>query len=385
MRDEGSYLGRYMQRFRRERNLTMSDLAEKLGVSPATVSRWEQGKVRPAKNYRDALADLMGADASELEILALKPVGSSNQTEDYWRREKELLAIGNDATRPLAVRRRALAQVIQTEADPWPPGLIEAYVGIFRNDALPLLDRLDLAFSVSAYGDPMRDDRVLLRDQALLQGLLPPKHKFEIASETGGATGLKMLLDFLADEDPKISRDARDRLGWLSHREREADAVRRAAFAASLGTAVRVGHVFVSYVREDADVVGRLQADLRTRGVELWKDTDRLRPGDRWRREISSAIRAGDAFIAVFSTASEAKPRSYMREELLQAIEELRLRPGDRAWFFPVLVSECRLPRLQIGPNEFLSDLQYAALYRDWDRVVAELAYALLDATVHHD
>jgi hypothetical protein len=344
------------------------------GGDDGTVRVWDRGSAEERA--------VLACRAGELEVLALRRDTDESQSADYWAREKELLAIGNDTTRPLSIRRRALGEVIQTEADPWPPGLIEAYSTILSDDSLPLLERLDLAFSVSAYGDPMEETRAQLIQEALRPDVLPPKQLFQVAAQVGGVWGLETLLRLQSDPDRAIAREATERLNWLAHREREAEAVRRAASAASLGNEVHVGHVFVSYVREDADVVARLQADLRERGIELWKDTERLRPGDRWRREISSAIRGGDAFVAIFSAASAQKRRSYMREELLQAVAELRLRPGDRAWFFPVVVSECELPRMQIGPNEYLSDLQYAPLHRDWDGGVAALAVALLEATV---
>jgi hypothetical protein len=52
-----------------------------------------------------------------------------------------------------------------------------------------------------------------------------------------------------------------------------------------------------------------------------------------------------------------------MREEILVAIEELRLRPRDRAWFFPVKLSPCDIPAIPIGANETLADIQHLELF----------------------
>ena len=37
-------VGRFIAALRKEKNLTQEQLAEKLGISNKTVSRWEQGK-----------------------------------------------------------------------------------------------------------------------------------------------------------------------------------------------------------------------------------------------------------------------------------------------------------------------------------------------------
>lgn len=124
----------------------------------------------------------------------------------------------------------------------------------------------------------------------------------------------------------------------------------------------------------------RLVAELRRFGLPVWRDSERLRPGERWRTRISQAIREGDAFVAVFSSASEERERTYMREEVIQAADELRLRPATREWFFPVVLSKCELPHIRIGPGETLDDLQYVDLALDWDAGVQRLAVALQDA-----
>jgi tetratricopeptide (TPR) repeat protein len=137
-------------------------------------------------------------------------------------------------------------------------------------------------------------------------------------------------------------------------------------------------HVFVSYVREDADLVEQLADELRLRGVTVWLDKDALKPGSRWKDEITNAIRTGAFFLACFSDSAEAKERSYMREELALAIEELRLRSTDRAWFIPLLLSPCELPDRAIGGGARLSDLHFVDLSRDWQAGIAKLLDALV-------
>ena len=42
------------------------------------------------------------------------------------------------------------------------------------------------------------------------------------------------------------------------------------------------GHVFISYVREDAQHVDRLELILEAAGVQVWRDTEALWPGQDW-------------------------------------------------------------------------------------------------------
>ena len=58
--------------------------------------------------------------------------------------------------------------------------------------------------------------------------------------------------------------------------------------------------VFISYVRENTEIVDKLCKGLRSRGIEVWLDRRDLGAGVRWKREIPRAIREGTFFIACF-------------------------------------------------------------------------------------
>jgi hypothetical protein len=132
--------------------------------------------------------------------------------------------------------------------------------------------------------------------------------------------------------------------------------------------------VFVSYVREDQDVVDRLGKELNAYGINVWLDKTQLGPGYRWKDEIRKAISEGDFFIACFSEAYERRAKSYMNEELTLAIEELRQRPAERAWFIPVLLSKCEVPARSIGAGETLRDIQWVEFYRNWEEGIDRIA-----------
>ena len=59
-------VGRFIAALRKEKNLTQEQLAEKLGISNKTVSRWEQGKGFPDVSLLQELCELLDISVSEL-------------------------------------------------------------------------------------------------------------------------------------------------------------------------------------------------------------------------------------------------------------------------------------------------------------------------------
>lgn len=60
-------LGVKLNRLRRERGLTLAQVASVLSVSKPTVWAWEKGKARPVAERMEAIAQVLGVEASELE------------------------------------------------------------------------------------------------------------------------------------------------------------------------------------------------------------------------------------------------------------------------------------------------------------------------------
>ena len=63
-------------------------------------------------------------------------------------------------------------------------------------------------------------------------------------------------------------------------------------------------HVFISHVKENAEIVSTLRNDLEKWGIRVWQSTDGIPPGSRWKKIIKTAIRNGKYFIACFSSPS---------------------------------------------------------------------------------
>jgi transcriptional regulator with XRE-family HTH domain len=88
-------IGSYISRKHREKNLTQEQLAEKLGVSNKTISKWENGKCMPdysiieqvCRELSVTLSELMdGEDATEDSVR----VYDEAQILDLLRRMQEL-------------------------------------------------------------------------------------------------------------------------------------------------------------------------------------------------------------------------------------------------------------------------------------------------------
>jgi HEAT repeat protein len=128
-----------------------------------------------------------------------------------------------------------------------------------------------------------------------------------------------------------------------------------------------MSHVFISYVREDAETIDKLRAVLKAYEVPTWVDWADLKPGCRWKDAIRAAIQDGIFYLACFSSAYAKRATSDMNEELVLAIDELRQRATDKAWFIPVLLDDGEVPDRSIGGGETLRSLQWVNLSKDWD------------------
>ena len=139
------------------------------------------------------------------------------------------------------------------------------------------------------------------------------------------------------------------------------------------------GHVFISYVREDGKRVDRLQAILEGAGLSVWRDTASIWPGQDWRLEIRNAIRSGSlAFIACFSENSERREASYQNEELVLAVEQMRVRRPGVPWLIPVRFAECSIPDLDLGAGRMLDSLQHVDLFDGtWEQGVPRILGAV--------
>ena len=91
-------IGAFLQSLRKEKALTQEQLAEKIGVSRRTISRWETGNNMPDLDVLVELADLYSVDLREIlngerksERMDQEMKETVLQVADYSNEEKERL------------------------------------------------------------------------------------------------------------------------------------------------------------------------------------------------------------------------------------------------------------------------------------------------------
>ncbi|NCB93090.1 MAG: XRE family transcriptional regulator [Clostridia bacterium] len=89
-----SVTGKFIAQKRREKNLTQEQLAEQLGVSNKTISKWETGKCMPDYSVVEKLCGVLGITVSELmdgeEANDSIRIYDDEQILDLLRRTQEL-------------------------------------------------------------------------------------------------------------------------------------------------------------------------------------------------------------------------------------------------------------------------------------------------------
>lgn len=75
--------GAVIRRLRENKNMTQSELAEKIGVSPKTVSKWETAKGLPDISLLDALAAAL--EVSVMELMSGNTVVNRNISANMMR------------------------------------------------------------------------------------------------------------------------------------------------------------------------------------------------------------------------------------------------------------------------------------------------------------
>jgi hypothetical protein len=114
--------------------------------------------------------------------------------------------------------------------------------------------------------------------------------------------------------------------------------------------------VFISYVREDREVVESVCAGLREAGFDIWMDTS-LEPGVHWDASIEEQLIASDLFLVFVSEALLNKPFSYVNKEIDLALERQRYARHGTKFVVPIQLGDAPIhPRLRELQVERLAD-----------------------------
>jgi hypothetical protein len=109
---------------------------------------------------------------------------------------------------------------------------------------------------------------------------------------------------------------------------------------------------FFSYSRKDSDFALRLAEDLRAAGANVWLDQLDIELGQRWAREVETALISCPLVLVILSCSSVESPN--VQNEITFALEEKKV-------IIPILYGECRI-LLE------LRGLQFADFRTDYDR-----------------
>ena len=101
--------------------------------------------------------------------------------------------------------------------------------------------------------------------------------------------------------------------------------------------------IFISYVREDLDLIRPLYDKLVEKGYNVWLDEKMLLPGQDWKSEIYKAIRKSKIFIACLSSNSLTK-RGFFQKELKIGIDFYEQYPEGQIYLIPTLLEHCKVP-----------------------------------------
>ena len=123
-------LARVLRRLREDANLTIEQVAEKLDLSPSTVSRMETAQVGVRPNDLRPLLDIYGVGGVQRDEL-LK-LARERRQQAWWNRYKDLQSVA------LASLERGTSSILQWSAL-LVPGLLqtEAYTRAILGDRLP--------------------------------------------------------------------------------------------------------------------------------------------------------------------------------------------------------------------------------------------------------
>lgn len=75
-------LGKTISKYRKEKGLKQSELAELMGVSQSYIARWETDRIRPRKNSLEQLSQVLEVPVEKLLIGGKEGLASSLDIDD---------------------------------------------------------------------------------------------------------------------------------------------------------------------------------------------------------------------------------------------------------------------------------------------------------------
>jgi hypothetical protein len=132
------------------------------------------------------------------------------------------------------------------------------------------------------------------------------------------------------------------------------------------------GAIFISYAREDEEMVKRLKADLERMGCLVWYDRERLKPGVNWHNVLEDEVKDRCAlFLSVVSRKTESEVESYYHIERNWAAYRAEFFASGEEFYIPVAIDDSPMP-FQREPRQFRK-VQATRLIDDEGRIDAKV------------
>lgn len=101
--------------------------------------------------------------------------------------------------------------------------------------------------------------------------------------------------------------------------------------------------IFLSYAREDRELVEGLYDQLAGGGLKPWMDTRDILPGEAWQSSVQTAIRSSSLFLVCLSQKAVDR-RGYVQREIRHALDLWREMLESDLYVIPVKLEECPVP-----------------------------------------
>jgi TIR domain len=129
-----------------------------------------------------------------------------------------------------------------------------------------------------------------------------------------------------------------------------------------------VRRFFVSYSHEDAEIVSPVIRLLRSTGAPIFRDSDGISPGKRWRVVLDNSLRGSDVVIVFWSR--RAKESAEVESEWRKALEL-------KKDIIPVLLDETPVD-VSLGEYQWIDFRSIIKLGHPWESILEELAQLIL-------
>lgn len=129
--------------------------------------------------------------------------------------------------------------------------------------------------------------------------------------------------------------------------------------------------IFLSYSRDDQDIVKDAYNRLLAEGYKPWMDQFDILPGENWERAIRIAITGAD-FYLIFLSENSVNRRGVLQKEIRTALDTWKGMLSDDIYLIPVRLSVCQIP-------EEISSFQWVDLFEEpgWERLLSAIKAGL--------